>query len=545
MGIRLTIKCILLVLAFQLSSVHFAFGQEAPEASPTPTGEEKNDATLNSMFGQTVGSDYVAKHFSLIFGVIVLDPFDFNSPTPAPSNGQGAGEDSSSSGASTPKQFFLDDGGDPEVRAFLEGGVRYRWAWLDRLGVGAIPADGKRDHACPSTLTKIEEGKDTLETAAKARKVAEDKVEETEARIAELVDELTDDAPPRGANARAELASLRRDLRVQKKAVEEAKENEKRAEEAVEAAEDLAEKDTKRYYERQWKLSQEGVPVQLLCSMWQRRRPVPSHCPDDVSTAPVNVDPNADDWDLQWWWSRCLLPGDFQARVGYVFDGGSPAGLSSLASGSNVYGDLIGGINLIRASMPTSSPEETPVRASVNLEGLISLTTDTDSVDVHGRYLVGPALAVGVPLLRLPQPANDKGGDDEKDDADDEKDDADRDDADTKNDSKAADSSDLPKPGGIVEMVARLGAVNIDVPSFKNHKTREVETENDLPDFSGEWGLGLDLELNIPIAERAGYITARASINEFITPAPWGVQLGYTIPLSTLTGLVTGGQNGD
>lgn len=46
-------------------------------------------------------------------------------------------------------------------------------------------------------------------------------------------------------------------------------------------------------------------------------------------------------------------------------------------------------------------------------------------------------------------------------------------------------------------------------------------------------GLGFDIELNEAIPEKAGYITARSTINQYIQPSPWVIQIGCTIPLST------------
>jgi hypothetical protein len=473
-----------------------------PEASPTPATDEQKDATtLDAIFGQTVGSDYVAKHFSLIFGAVVLNPFAFTKVTPTPTTGQ--------------DEFTLNTGGDTKVRAFLEGGVRYRWAWLDRVGIGVIPSDEGDAHVCQNTKGALKDATRGLEIATGLRDGG--RIKDLEEDIANRQKKLS--APASEAETKAtrnEIADKQRELRDVKNAVA-----------VVKAAEARAAADTRRYYNEQWRLSQEGTPVQILCSIWVRRKPIPSHCPDDpVPPAESKACPDKkscfrnDDWDLQWMGSRCFLPGDFQVRVGYVFDGGSPSGVASLASNSNVYGDLIGGVNLVRASLPTGSPDETPVRASLNLEGLVSMTTDTNTVDVHSRYLIGMGAAVGVPLLLVPQAtpkATEKAGESDG----------------------ASQPAPTPKPGGIVEMVARLGAVNVDVPHFKNGATREVDVKNGEPEFSGQWGLGLDLELNVPIAEKMGYIVARASINEFITPSPWGIQVGYTIPLSTLVGFAT------
>lgn len=526
------------------------------------TDEQQEQATLDAMFGRDAEGDYVAKNFSLIFGMVVLDPFKFSTPAPAPTAtpgmAQGADDGDDDDMPSEPV-FTLDTGGDVDVRAFFEAGVRYRWAWRDRIGVGAVPPGRETSAACSKTKADLleaqaarAEAEDTLnivkareekkvksvdqmkieyaerdmaganETEKRARKKEIDRAEAPRTPVVPPEVPTSSDIARLAARMRTNTASLsledaQREFDLWRRIEAQVKEK--------------AIAETKAYYYREWTLAQDGLPVDIACWRWTRRRQPPTHCGDEVRDGTKTSCLGDEDWVLNFAISRCFLPADFQARVGYVFNGGSPAGLASVASSSNVYGDLIGGLNLIRATLPTNSPEETPMRASINLEGLVSLTTDTDSVDVHGRYLVGPALAVGVPLMWI-RPNQDRDDDDQED--------AKPNPEATATTSKAPTPVPTPELAGIVEVVARIGAVNVDVPSFKSTTGRQVELTNDQPDFSGEWGLGLDLELNIPIAERWGYITARATINEFITPSPWGLQFGYTIPLSTVTGFVTG-----
>ena len=516
-----------------------AFGQSEQ------TEQQQSQQTFNGMFGRTVESDYVAKHFSLIFGAVVLDPFNFTTPEPAPSATPAMPSNAGPAQAGpTPEAtpLFLASGGDAKVRAFLEGGVRYRWAWLDRLGLGAIPRGQEMAHACPKT-------QDSLANAAAVLLEAKLKLEAAQARHGVLDEErstLRERFAEEGLAKNAVAAEATRHKLSQIEdgapALRTARADFAAAEARVKVLKEQARADTTRYYDRKWRMAQEGVPIDMACSRWIRRRDSIDHCGDPVyALAPKASGLEDGDWDLQWSFADCFTTGDFQARVGFVFDGGSPAGLSNLASSNNVYGDLIGGVNLMRASLPTMDADQTPIRATLNLEGLVSMTTDTESVDVHSRYLIGPAFVFGVPLWRVPERKEEEQGSGQGE-GNGEGEGTDR----KAGAANALSADDTPpaedlKPGGIVELVARLGAVNVDVPRFVNSTSREVVVENGQADFSGEWGLGFDLELNVPITERTGYITARASINEFITPNPWGIQVGYTIPLSTMVGLATGG----
>jgi hypothetical protein len=49
------------------------------------------------------------------------------------------------------------------------------------------------------------------------------------------------------------------------------------------------------------------------------------------------------------------------------------------------------------------------------------------------------------------------------------------------------------------------------------------------------------VELNVPITERLGYLVARGHMNSGFDPNPWFIQLGYTIPLSSLVSSFTSG----
>lgn len=139
------------------------------------------------------------------------------------------------------------------------------------------------------------------------------------------------------------------------------------------------------------------------------------------------------------------------------------------------------------------------------------LYTDTSINDVHGRGIIGLGFALGVPI-QFGEPDLDRLIDDR---------------------SLSTQS--------VVEMLLRIGAVNTEVPAFANKTTNELKTTRGTIDYRNDWGFGMDLELNVPISEKLGYIIARGQINADFDPNPWFIQLGYTIPLSTFVEGVTGG----
>ncbi len=484
------------------TSVSAAEAPAAPVATASPTAEQAENKTLEGMFGKDTRSDYVAKHFSLIFGGVILNPFKLSKIEPSPAPTPAADGDETEADDST--RFKLDTGS-TDVKAFLEGGVRYRWAWLDRKPFCSFEEGEEYLWLTPETIKAQEQ----LEEAAK-------EAERDVQRIAAAkgtVEAARDVAAVGGSGVAARRSGLSEAERNLQAALDKANDKLFLAQNAADNNRVRLRAAAKAACIQAWKVANEGTPVQLICSRWVRQ---PSQ---------TTISPFEEDWDLKWAGSRCLLPGDFQARVGFVFDGGSPAGISGVASSDNVYGDLIAGMNLLRASLPTNRPDETPIRASLNLEGLVSLASETKDVDVHGRYMIGLGGAIGVPLTRLTwekksRPAEPGNGATTADTPQD--------------DGKTEDWTATESEGGVVEFVARLGATRIDVPHFVSDDSREVEVANETARFDGEWGLGIDLEMNIPITENAGYITARSYLTEFVRPSPWGIQIGYTIPLSSM-----------
>jgi hypothetical protein len=182
--------------------------------------------------------------------------------------------------------------------------------------------------------------------------------------------------------------------------------------------------------------------------------------------------------------------------------------------------ELTPGWNLINWSMPTSSPEETPIRASINFEPSLRLSTDRELLDVHERYFVGFATVFGIPFSFLDGDRNAN--------------------ANSAGESDAASKPAVPKLEPIAELVARLGAVSVETPKFKNTGDRVIEVENEVPDFRGSWGAGFDIEMNVPVARALGYLTAHGTLNFGFDPNPWTLTLGYTLPISQLGAKLVG-----
>ena len=89
-----------------------ALSRQVVAQDTASTDQQKMDAAL----GGNAESDFVAKNFSLLFGAVILNQFEFVAPT-------GATEDS--------KERVLKSGS-ADAKVFVEGGFRYRWAWLAR-----------------------------------------------------------------------------------------------------------------------------------------------------------------------------------------------------------------------------------------------------------------------------------------------------------------------------------------------------------------------------------------------------------------------------
>jgi hypothetical protein len=374
------------------------------------------------MVGKSVESDYTAKHFSLVSGAVILNPFTIKA------------DSSSSTG------FVLEKESSTSAHAFIEGGFRYRWAWLDRLA----PAD-----KCKVESVETEKAK------------AELRVEEAQLYSASIGGTQTEiDA------ARLEVTAAQQKVAAQK---------------GQDAASAEATDCTER---RAWETAQQEPPYFSLPTMWRRRG------------------------------AMVLMPSDWTTRMGFAFADSSNTGAAGIAGSSDFYGELTPGWNLVNWSMHTSTAEKTPIRASLNFEPSLTLNTDRQILDVHERYLIGFAAVFGVPLGDGVQAAEASG---------------------------ASNVTTAPKPAPIAELLVRLGAVNVETPKFLNSTSRDILVENEVAAFRSGWGTGFDMELNVPVTESLGYLVARGNINFGFNPNPWTLTLGYTIPISQFSKLVTGG----
>lgn len=218
--------------------------------------------------------------------------------------------------------------------------------------------------------------------------------------------------------------------------------------------------------------------------------------------------------DVKYVWQRSDedkgWPFDLDVRGGFLFASGT-SGAAGIVGGSDFYISAAPALNLARWAWPGSNTAA-PTRGAFSLELSGALNTDSGMTDTHGRYLLGVSTALGVPfqLTGGASPSNSANG-----------------------------ITAHAEP--VAELLIRVGAVNLETPTFLNKDSRQVEVQNEVPAFRSHWGLGADLELNVPITEKLGYVMARGQINSGFDPDPWTLQLGYTIPLSSLVSLVSNG----
>lgn len=151
------------------------------------------------------------------------------------------------------------------------------------------------------------------------------------------------------------------------------------------------------------------------------------------------------------------------------------------------------------------------------MEFALDAGSDRALSDIHERILVGPAIVFGVPMNRLLSSNEENNG------------------------GAAADgNTERSEEAPIIELTMRGGYLRTEIPRFTSDDTREVDVKNDVPDFEGETGWGLDMEVNIPVSEKAGYIILRSTLDMGFDPNPWSAQVGYTIPISTFFSAISG-----
>jgi hypothetical protein len=434
---------------------------EAPEPTPTPStpGDQPSPTATGSagnapLFGTSVATDYTAKHFSIIAGAAVLNRFKLT-PTPA----------ESPDGTST---SYTLDSGSTVARAFLEGNVRYRWAWLDRLSAEqAALSEALADPRVQAAAAK-------RDATAKLNRAALEA--DTTAPTVGTQDDLSMAAT---AKTEAELrySEILRSVYQEKIARS----------------------------QKEWQRASTEVPVTGIFACMD-----PGKTRDGQSRGEQS-------------YGECLasqlIPQDWEARLGYVFDSGSSSGTAGIPAANDLYGGLALGWNLVRWSFPTSSWTETPLRGSINFEPAISVVSDSNFNDVHEQYFIGASTAIGVPIRWKTSGTSTTIGE-----------------------LAARDASGgaLPIADPVVEFLARIGATRVDVPVFLSGEgidsstSKLVKSRHGQPAFRGEWGLGLDFELNVPVPNNLGYVVARGLFSAELDPDPWALQLGYTIPISNL-----------
>lgn len=424
----------------------------AQDATQTETQQ-----TMAAALGKSVQSDYVAKHFTLLFGGVVLNQFKI-----------------SETGTGADKQLFLDDGS-TDAKAFIEGGFRWRWAWLDR---DSLLTAMMRDSRAQDEYNAVALATDRRKAAQQALRGAEATAKAAALKAAASQEE--DDAP-------AAAAPEPRTGTV-------AEENKGDQDAIAEAATDLA---AARIAEARARAALTTKARDLIkvdtgqLTPWSRFYSLGSR-----------ID------ELGWF---ALIPDDYVTRLGFVFDSDSSNDAISTVGSSDVYTELGIGWNLVRWSFPTRDESEPPIRGALNLEFDGMAFTDDQINDVHGRGIGGLAFVFGVPLTFTSSDPRDE-----------------------------VDPTVVPN-APVAELVTRLGAVIAETPQFVNKSTNELVNEHGNAAYEAEWGFGLDIELNVPITERLGYLMARAQVNSGFDPNPWFISLGYTIPLSTMASAITSG----
>jgi hypothetical protein len=461
---------------------------------------------MDASMGKTVSSDYVAKHGSLVTGGVVLNQFKLD-------------EIEDDMGAGTGR-FELDTG-NTAANVFIEGGFRYRWAWLDRQPIV---------ESLPNSVNLLEDRlrlareKEILKSREAERKRAEldaMKAEDTNRpkRAAELAALLQEQGVLSGEVRRIEgqIEAQRKEERDLGAAIEQARSHLKRLErdlaqvsanlaDAPDAPTDDAAKAARRALELEERTAslrvehqredlkeledrKKGLERREAQEVWERSRNLPSY------------------FSFPSWWRTqgmmAFLPNDWSLRMGFAFVDGADQNAAAIAGSSDLYAELDMGWNLLQWATSIES-ERAPLRGSVNLEFGTSWATDRDILDVHSRWFLGPAFVFGLPFRLL--------------------------------------EDDQGQAAPIAEFIARIGAVSVETPEYLNGNTSEIEVRHGVAEFEDGFGLGFDMEINIPLSKRLGYLMARSKLNGGFDPNPWTLTLGYTIPLSTLWEGLRGGK---
>lgn len=411
---------------------------ENPDGS-APSDAERTQKSMNDVLGTTAESDYVAKHFSFVFGGVVLNQFKVQR---VPSTMPG-----------WPDQFYLDSG-NSDAKAYLELGFRWRWAWLDR---DSYLESQSQDSKYQSQRLKLEQ--------AIARRRAAQAVSDAKLQVLAA-------ATLSGGDAAALTLAVNESVSAQR-ALDSARVDELIARSEFTTSVTEGAQDRSNHYGSREKYFS-------LRDRWKTKG------------------------------GGFFIPDDWSVRLGFVFDGSTSANdVVATVGASDLYGELGLGWNLVKWSFATRSIAKEPIRATINLEANATFFTDENINDVHGRGIIGAAFVFGLPVKYAGAQKLD-----------------------------AFDPSRIENES-VIELLARFGAVVAEIPDFTGVYTNELQSEFNQVSYSSQVGIGLDVEFNVPINERLGYVFARGQINALFDPNPWFISLGYTIPLSTITSAIT------
>jgi hypothetical protein len=189
--------------------------------------------------------------------------------------------------------------------------------------------------------------------------------------------------------------------------------------------------------------------------------------------------------------SVVVLPDNYTMRLGYALGSSQPSGAAAVAGAGDFYVEAGLGWDWVHALYPAGIE---PLRISAGPEFFASFSNDSKLDDFHQRFLIGGALTAGVPL----------GEGEER----------------------------------LAEIVVRVGYVGVEVPEFLDDSNRLVKVEHQVADFHQEEGLGVDMEMNIPITKELGYLFLRATTNHGFDPNPWTTTVGYTLPIGNLVSMI-------
>jgi len=503
---------------------------EVQQAETKATGQEQQ----SQIFGRPTEMDYAAKHFALAAGAALLNRFDFEIRPRASCPDTGAAANS----------CFLLKGGSAAPAFVLEASYRNRWAWEDRssgrptppwdlsaaqhqldttsVGVDAARAvyeqasksdPGCTTETCTAALRTYSESKQAHQlresevTKAKQQQADYERFRERIDALEKEIARLEDSTRLQSATAlyHAQVKAASAEAEAARKAFEKtldrgdatapdrdaARDAYRSALSALEAAESSLPADAESLAsarEELARLQKDAPPAYWAMRRYQRASVAWGARPTGmVMQGPVS-------WNRAW--HDWLLPEDWDVSLGYAFVSRPSGQVFSDISGSNVLAGISAAYNVARWTHASKNDDAVPIRGAISLEGSMRWVSDNSANDVHQRILAGMSLSFGVPI-------------------------------------------DYAGTVNVVELVARIGALNDEVPVLVrpgDPNDNEVIQSNGVVRFEDDWGWGFDVEFNVPVSRPLGYIFLRGGLAGDIDPNPWFIAVGYTIPLGTLAG---------